>query len=122
MSPLSVFLMPFGPITANAKTFNQSGDGRYMLSTVTFGQPANYFQVKGGSPNKDRSNITAAVSRILEKDVTVNSVTSRRQAIVQNIITIPIVGFTSLEIDGLTSDLDVFFTQGVLDRLLNGES
>lgn len=114
--------MPFGPISANAKTFNQSGDGRYMLSTVTFGQPANYFVVKGGSPNKDRSVITAAVSRVLEKDVTVNGVTSRRQAIVQTVITVPLAGYTSTEVDGLLSDNDVFLTPAILDRVMNGES
>lgn len=114
--------MPFAPITVNTKTFNQSGDGRYMLSTVTFGQPANYFTVKGGSLNKDRSAFTAAVTRTLEKDVTENGVTRRKSCSVQLIITSPNTGFTSTEIDGLASDIDQFLTSSTLDRVLNGES
>jgi hypothetical protein len=114
--------MPFSPITVNTKTYNQAGDGRYNLSTVTFGQPNDYFQIKGGSVTKDRRNIVAVVSRVLEKDVTVNGLTERRQASVQVIITVPTVGFTSSELDARQSDIDAFLTSAILDRLLAGES
>jgi hypothetical protein len=114
--------MPFAPITVNTKTFNQSGDGRYMLSTVTFGQPSNYFNIKGGSLNKDRSTITGAITRVLEKDVTINGIASRKQASVQLVVSVPNTGFTSAELDSLCSDIDAFLTSSILDRILAGES
>jgi hypothetical protein len=114
--------MPFSPIVVNTKTFNQSGDGRYMRNTVTFGSPADYFTVKGGSLNKDRANITCAITRLLEKDVTVNGVTTRKSALVQTIITSPTTGFTSAELDAMVSDNSEFVTGAILDRILSGES
>lgn len=114
--------MPFGPITVNSKTFNQAGEGLYRLSTLTFGQPSNHFNVKGGSLNKGRSAVVTAVSRVLEKDVTVGSETKRLGANVQLVITVPPTGFTSTEIDVLASDISEFLTAATLDRLLGGES
>jgi hypothetical protein len=114
--------MPFAPITVNTKTFNSAGDGRYSLSTVTFGNPGNFFTIKGASINRDKMNYTAAISRVLEKDVTVNSIVSRMSASVQLIITVPKQGFTSTDIDSLVSDIDSFVTSGVIDRILAGES
>lgn len=112
----------FGPITVNAKTFNQTTDGRYMISTYAFGSVADYFIVKGGSLTKDRKNIVAAVSRIFEKDVTTNGVVTRRSASVQSIYTVPTVGFLSAELDARQSDIDAFITGAILDRVLAGES
>lgn len=114
--------MPFSPITVNTKTFNASGDGRYMLSTVTFGSPQNYFTVKGGSLTKDRKSVVATITRVLQKDVTVNSVTSRLSASVQLIISVPDTGFTSTEVDGMASDISEFITAAILDRIMSGES
>lgn len=114
--------MPFAPITVNTKTYNASGDGLYGRSTVTFGQPSDRFQIKGGSLTKDKRNVVAVVSRVLEKDVTVNGVTERRSATVQCIVTVPPVGFTSTEIDAMVLDIDAFVTAGNLDRVLAGES
>jgi hypothetical protein len=111
-----------GPITVNSKTFNQTQDGRYMISTYTFGSPANYITVKGGALTKDRKNIVCAFTRILEKDVTVAGVTTRRSASVQSIITVPTVGFTSAELDSMQSDNDALITAAILDRVLAGES
>lgn len=114
--------MPFSPIVVGSNTFNQSGDGRYMLSTITFGQPSNYFSVKGGSLSKDRSVITAAVTRVLQKDLTVGTVTTRKDCSVQLVIQIPSVGFTSTEVDTLANDISTWLTAAILDRVLNGES
>lgn len=114
--------MPFGPIVVNSKTFNQSGDGRYNLSTLTFGQPSNFFSVKGGSLTKDRSNVVAAISRTFQKDVTVNGTTTRLSASAQLVITVPSTGFTSTEIDVLASDISEFVSASTLDRVLAGES
>jgi hypothetical protein len=114
--------MPFGTISVNSKTFNQQGEGRYGLSTLTFGDPANYFTVKGGQLNKDRTTVTGAVSRVLQKDVTIGSATQRLNASVQLVISVPKQGFTSTEVDDLTSDINAFVTGAILDRLLSGES
>lgn len=114
--------MPFAPIVVNTKTYNAAGDGVYSRSTVAFGQPADRFQIKGGSLTKDRRNVVAALSRVLEKDVTVNGVTERRSAIAQVVLTVPPVGFTSSELDAMVLDIDAFITSGNLDRLLAGES
>lgn len=114
--------MPFGTITVNTKTFNQQGEGRYGLSTLTFGNPANYFTVKGGQLNKDRTTVTGAVSRVFQKDVTVGSATERLSASVQLVISVPRQGFTSTEIDVLVSDINEFITSANLDRVLSGES
>jgi hypothetical protein len=114
--------MPFGPISVNTKTFNEAGEGRYVLSTITFGDPSNYFTIKGGALTKDRKAVSAAVTRILEKDVTVNGETSRRSASVQLVMSIPPQGFTSTEIDVLASDISEFITSAVLNRILSGES
>lgn len=114
--------MPFGPIVVNTKTYNASGDGRYVDSTTSFGTPQNYFLVKGGSLTKDRRNIVAAVTRILEKDITVNGATERRQASVQIVFTLPSSGFTAAEADGLLKDVSDFIDSSTGDRLLRGES
>lgn len=114
--------MPFAPISVNTKTFNQAGDGKYMLSSVTFGSPANYFTIKGGSLSRDRKLVVSSVSRNLEKDVTVNGDTVRLTGSVQLVISIPSSGFTSTEIDVLTSDISEFLTTATLDRLMAGES
>lgn len=114
--------MPFAPITVNTKTYNAAGDGIYSRSTVAFGQPADRIQVKGGSLTKDRRNVVAVVSRVLEKDVVINGITERRSALAQVIITVPPVGFTSEELDAMVLDCDAFITSGNLDRVLAGES
>lgn len=114
--------MPFSPISVNSKTFNQAGDGRYNLSTLTFGNPLNYFNIKGASVNKDKTTLTGAVSRIIEKDVTVDGVTKRLSASVQLIITVPRTGFSSTDLDTAASDISEFLTSSTLDRILAGES
>lgn len=114
--------MPFSPIVVNTKTFNQAGDGRYLLSTVSFGSPLEYLQIKGGSLTKDRQNIVWTVSKVLQKDVTVNGVTERRQSSLQLICTSPVTGFTTAEFDAGASDISEFLTTSTLNRLFAGES
>jgi hypothetical protein len=113
--------MPFSPITVNSKTFIQSGDGRYMNSTVTFGAPADYFLVKGASRTKD-GYIVGAITRVIEKDVTVNGVTKRLSASEQRVFKVPETGFSSTELDTMDSEGSTFITAAILDRILTGES
>jgi hypothetical protein len=114
--------MPFAPITVNTKTFTQAGDGRYMRNTVTFGNPSDYFTIKGGSRSRDGSVFTAAITRVLEKDVLQNGITSRRAMSVQVIISVPPFGFTSADADSLALDISEFLTVATVDRLMAGES
>lgn len=114
--------MPFGPIVVNSKTFNQQGDGRYGLSTLSFGDPANYFTVRGGQLNKARTDIISAVTRTLQQDVTVGTSTQRLTATAQLIWTVPKQGFTSTNMDILTSDISEWVTAAILDRIYAGES
>jgi hypothetical protein len=111
----------FAPITVNTKTFNQAGEGRYLNALTGFGQPADYFLIKGGSRSKS-GNTVAAISRVTEKDVTVNGVTSRLSASLQLVATVPPNGFTSTEVDAMLLDISEFLTAATGNRWLSGES
>lgn len=113
--------MPFSPISVNSKTFNQAGDGRYMLSGIAFGDPVDYFKISPGSRNAKTGLTSAAITRIKEKDVVVNGVTTRRSAQVSLPIQVP-EGFTSADLDAMASDISEFITAGILDRILGGDS
>lgn len=113
--------MPFSPITAQTKQYLQSGDGRYMLSSVTFGAPLDYFRVSGGSISAKTNAVNASVSRVLEKDVIVAGSTVRKSCTVQLLIQAS-RDFTSANVDSLVADINEFLTTATLDRILNGES
>lgn len=113
--------MPFSPIAVNSQTFNQAGSGRYMLSTVTFGAPLNYVNVKGGALNPKSGITTGSVSRVVQKDVTVDGKTVRQQLSIQLIVQTQ-SGFTAAEIDAGTSDLNGLVDATFINRWLNGES
>lgn len=113
--------MPFGTIAVNSKNFEPRGVGRYVLSTVAFGDPSNEFRVKGAAKGKD-SLYRGSVARVLEKDVTVGSETTRKVASVALSLTIPSSGFTAAEIDAMASDISEFLTAATITRLLSEES
>lgn len=112
--------MPFGVITVNTKSFEPRTPGNYSLSTVTFGQPANEFQIRGATIGKD-GLLRASVSRILEKDVTVAGATVRKRALVVTNIIVPSSDFTAAELDTMLSDSSEFITGPTLTRVLQGE-
>lgn len=112
--------MPFGDIVVNTKTFQPRDPGIYSLSTLAFGNPRNELRVRGGTKGKD-SSYRASVTRLMEKEVTVNGVITVPQAIVTVNITVP-TAFTAAELDTMTSDIDVFLTSAILTRILAGES
>lgn len=112
--------MSFHPISVSTKTWNEVSPGKYMDSAVTFGQPGNYIQISGGKLNSKTGLTTAAVSRIMQKDVTVGTATSRNTASVQSIIQIP-SGFTTAEIDAMLLTLSDLVSATFLERLLQGE-
>lgn len=112
--------MPYGDITVNSKTFQPRDPGVYSLSTLTFGNPRNEFRIRGGTKGKDGS-FRGSITRLYEKEVTVNGTITVPQAIVTVSITAP-TAFTASELDVMTSDIDVFLTSAIITRLLAGES
>lgn len=114
--------MPFSPIVVNSRTYNQAGDGKYMLSTVTFGNPARYITVKGASLNKDRSKYVLAVNIVQEADVVVGGVTVRKTATFNGTLTTDKEGFTTTIFDGMIADVSDWLSGAILERILAGES
>lgn len=110
--------MPFGVLTLGSATFNPRKEGHYVESTVAFGDPNNYLVVRPVSFNKDVARI--AISRVLEKDVTVGSAELRQMATVTMTINAT-VNFTAAELDALAADLSSFITSDTLSRVLQGE-
>lgn len=113
--------MPFGTITVNTKSYEPRNPGVYALSTTTFGSPANEFRIRGAAgPSKD-GLLRSSTTRILEKDVTVGGVSTRKQSIVTLTIAVPPADFTAADVDGLASDISEFLTTATITRLLQGE-
>lgn len=114
--------MPFGTITSNAVTFTPRSTGVYVDSTVTFGNPTNEYRVRPATkPNAD-GKLRAAVSRITEKNVTVNGI-SKRDALATTIsFVVPANGFTAAEIDAHATDLANFLTVDTITRILQQEA
>lgn len=117
--------MSFHPISTTvggAKTWNESGPGTYAESTVLFGQPRSHIKITRGTPNNKTGLTTCSVSRVLEKDVTVNGVLSRRLMSVTLQISIPTIpDFTVAMVDDAAGIISEFLTATSLDRILKGE-
>jgi hypothetical protein len=112
--------MSFHPISVSTKTWNEVAPGKYMDSTVTFGDPANYIQISGGKRNSKTGITTASTSRVMQKDVTVGADTVRRTLSVQCVVQVQ-DGFTTTEVDSTLLTLSDLFTVAFLERLLQGE-
>jgi len=113
--------MPFGTISSQTKDYTPRSSGIYSLSTTTFSSPQDEYRMRAGSVRKDNSR-TAGVTRVLQKDVTVNGVTNRIQAVVSLSVTVPNgSGFTAAEVDSLALDISNFLTADTASRLLQGE-
>lgn len=110
--------MPLTAITVNSKTFNPSQTGRYLLSTLTWGQPLNYFKLTPGTTSNNGIT-TMSTSRIIQKDVVVGDKTERRQLSVQLIVQTT-GDFTTAEINGAVSDIDAYTDEPSLNYQLNG--
>jgi len=113
--------MPFGTITSNSKTFEPRNPGVYSESSTDFASPQNEYRLRGGSTRKDKS-LTAGVTRVMQKDVSVGVLTTRQQAIVSLSITIPGgPAFTPADIDSMALDISNFIAPDTVSRLLQGE-
>lgn len=112
--------MSFHPITLDAKTWNESGPGRYIESTVAFGAPLNYIKISPGTRNAKTGQTSTAVSRILQKDVTIAGVVTRVEAVVTTSVQAH-SAFTVVELDSMALNNSDFITTANLTRMLNGE-
>lgn len=112
--------MPYGTITAQTLAYEARSEGRYVRSTVGFGNPDNSFVVRGATPKADP--LRASVSRVLQKDVILGGNTVRKSATVTLSIVTPSADFTASEIDSLVADISEFITPSIASRLLMGES
>lgn len=113
--------MPYGNITAQTLIYEPRSAGKYTRSTVAFGQPDNSFVVRGANA-LSLDPLRASVSRVLQKDVTVNGAVVRKTATVTLSIVAPPADFTAAEIDSLVADLSEFISTTTVTRLLMGES
>jgi len=111
--------MPFGTITAQTLTYDPRSPGTYTRTTVGFGQPDNSFIVRGASVNN--GVYRASVSKILQKDVTVNGSTVRRTSTFTS-SWVTTADFTAAEIDSQASDVAEFLTSTTITRINQGES
>lgn len=112
--------MPFGNISSQSLTYNDRGDGRYVLSTLGFGDPENLFVVRPAIPKQDP--MRCSVSRTLQKDVTVSGSTVRKNATVTVSIVTPPANYSATELDSLVTDLANFLTAETITRMFQGES
>lgn len=114
--------MPFGNITANTVVYEPRNPGTYQKSGLGFQDPTNEFRIRPSlSVGKDGYR-RAAVSKVLEKDVTSPSGADVR---VMMMVTANITSkddFTAAEIDAALSDLNVFLDAPNLNRILTGEA
>lgn len=113
--------MAFNTITIGADTYNSVGRGSYQKSTVAFGSPSNLVKVTPGTYSAKSKTTSCAVSRHLEKDVTVGTAVERRKLSVVLQMVVP-DGFTASEVDTLTADISTFIDTANLTRILMGES
>lgn len=112
--------MSFHPIVVSSKTFNETGPGRYTLSTLAISDPSDQFVISAGSRSKNEE-ISAGVSRILYKNVTdANGKVSKKMCRVSVTYQIP-PGFTTAEVDALLVEIDTFTSVANLTRILLGE-
>lgn len=113
--------MALQSLNLGSLVFNSIGQGRYMNSNVTFGDPRDFFTISGGTYNKKTGLTTASVSRTIEKEVAnAGGGTSVQAMSVQVIIQVP-VGFNTTEIDTTLQQSSTLVTGELLERILQGE-
>lgn len=114
--------MPFGTISSQSISYEPRKPGTYQKSGLALGAPTDEFRLTGANPSTGRKDLTCAVTRVLQKDVTVGSDTVRKNCVVTCNITVPNDGsFTGTEIDSLVTDINTFVTSANLQRQLSGE-
>jgi hypothetical protein len=111
----------FSPIVAQTISYTGTSPGEYSKAGLAFGSPRDIFRVRPGSARKD-GMLTAAVTRIKEKDVTVNGDTVRVTNIcTTNWLSSPGGHFTAAESVSLLTDIAAFSTATNLNDLFLGK-
>lgn len=113
--------MAFNTITVGARTYNSIGLGEYSLSTLTFGSPQDRFKISPARKSGKDGPVQFSVTRVIEKDITVGTVVTRKRASVTVQFSYP-DGFTAVEGDSYLNDIDSFLDVSNINRLLLGES
>lgn len=114
--------MPFGTITAQTITYEPRKPGIYQKTGLALGAPANEYRISGASP-KGLKDLVFSVTRVLDKDVTINGTIVRKRALHTQTTTVPSDStFTSAELASLCVDGQVFGTAANIVRMASGES
>jgi hypothetical protein len=116
-------IMALGNIVIGSTTFIDTGKGRYIDSASTVGGLRNELKISPGVLAKKAvpPTLNAAITRLQEKSVVVNTVTSvKRGSATISIAMEP--GFTPADVDALVADLSTYITVGTLNLILNGAS
>lgn len=114
--------MPFGTITSQTVNYVPRSPGIYQKSTVTFGNPTDEFRIRPASAAGKDGNYRAAITRVLEKNITVGASTVKKAAVITLSINIPNTGFSAEEVDSMATDISTFITADTVSRILQGES
>lgn len=113
--------MSFGTLTVGALTYNSVGNGEYMLSTIPFGGPVDMIKLSAGKKANTKAPTSASVTRVIEKDIVENGITTRRRMTVTAQINVPL-GFTTTDVDSAFTNISDLVTPSFATRLLLGES
>lgn len=112
----------FGTIVANTINFAARTVGTYMEEGLAFGDPQSYIRIRPGARRKD-GQLSAGITRVMEKDVTVGDDVERHNCVVTlNIIAPPSGSFTASEIDSMVSDISSVATVDNLNAILQGKA
>lgn len=115
--------MPYGPITVNSKTFNQTTPGNYRLSTLGFNSPDDEIRVRGCKPINNKKAVSGSITRVLGKTGTVNSAPVTESATISCQFNVPTGGvITAADVDAMALEVSELITAVFLNRFLAGES
>lgn len=112
--------MPFGQLTLNGATYDPRKDGTYILSTVTFPNPARMLVLSPVSVLKS-GDTRLSIAYIHEKDVATPSGAIIRKSMNYRTLIDFSVDFTPAEIDAAGTCVSDFLTAATASRMVQGE-
>lgn len=113
--------MSFGPIILGTRSYVETSDGVYRLSTLAFGAPDDSLVIRPAVDPK-ASPARFSISRVLQSDVVENGKTIRKTMTITKSFVVPLAGFTAAVADASSADLDVFLTADTITAIANGRS
>lgn len=112
--------MSFPSLTANGQTFLPTAPTEYHKTGSTFADPSDYVRLRAGAVRKDKA-LSAGLTRIREKDVTLGSDVTRKGATASLNLVLPRDGsFTAADLSGMVSDLAALATETLLEQMMQG--